>query len=67
MVLIISDGDNFVVSHDCFSILVLVVSDHFSNDPAVTLINATGYQLVTLCRSMCADKKDKNYGALDEQ
>ena len=40
--------------HDCSSILVLVSPDHFSNDPAVTTVNATGHQLFTFCRSICA-------------
>ena len=47
----------FVVFHDCSSFLVLVVSDHFSNDPAATLINARGHQLVTLCRSICFEER----------
>ena len=46
----------FVAFHDCSSFFVLVVSDHFSNDLAVTPINATGHQLVTLCRSICAEE-----------
>ena len=41
-----------VVFHDCSSFLVLLVSDHFSNDPVATPINATGHQLVKLCRSI---------------
>ena len=48
---------SFVVFHDCSSFLVLVVSDHFSNDPVATPINATGHQLVTLYRSICAEKR----------
>ena len=47
----------FVVIHDCSSFLVLVISDHFSNDPVATPINATGHQLVTLCRSISAEEK----------
>ena len=35
MVCIVSDGENSVVFHDCSSFLVIVVSDHFSYDPAV--------------------------------
>ena len=46
-----------VVFHDCFSLLVLVVSDNYSNDLAMTPLNATRYQLVTLCRSMCANER----------
>ena len=33
------------------------VSDHFSADPAITPINATGHQLVSLCRSVCAEER----------
>ena len=54
----------FVLIHDCSSFLVLVVSDHFSNDPVVTSINATGHQLVTLCRSICAEERAQILEAL---
>ena len=47
----------FVVIHGCSSFLVLVVSDHFSNDLVATPINATGHQLVTLCRSIGAEER----------
>ena len=47
----------FVVFHDCSSFLVLVVSDHFSNDPAATPINAIGHHLVTLCKSICVEER----------
>ena len=30
---------------------------HFSVDPAITPVRATGHQLVTLCRSVCAEKR----------
>ena len=33
------------------------VSDNFSADPAITTNNATGHQLVTLCRSICAEER----------
>ena len=33
------------------------VLDHFSADPAITPINATGHQLVSLCRSVCAEER----------
>ena len=46
--------------HDCSSFFVLVAIDHFKNDPAVTPINATGHQLVTLCRSICAEERARN-------
>ena len=32
------------------------VLEHFAVDPAATPINATGQQLVKLCRFLCADK-----------
>ena len=35
----------------------VVVSDHFSTDPAATPYNATGYQLVTQCQSICAEER----------
>ena len=39
MVCISSDGNIFVVFQDCFSFLVFVVADHFTNDPVATPIN----------------------------
>ena len=57
MVCIMSVGNISVVVVDCSSFLVLVVSDHFSNDPAVTAIIATEHQLVLLYRSVCAEKR----------
>ena len=33
------------------------VLDHSSADPAITPINATGHQLVSLCRSVCAEER----------
>ena len=39
-----------IAPHLCFVIL-----DHFNNDPVATPIRATGHQLVTLCRSVCAE------------
>ena len=50
----------FVSFLDCSSFLVVDVSDLSSNDPAVTPINATRHQLVTLCRSICAEKRAEN-------
>ena len=50
-----SDRDIFVAFHDCSSFLVLAVSEHFSNDPDVTSNDATGHQLITLCRPICAE------------
>ena len=34
---------------------LLTCLDHFAVDPAITPVNATGHQLVTLCRSVCAE------------
>ena len=31
--------------------------DHFAVDPAITPVRATGHQLVTLCRSVCAEER----------
>ena len=42
---------------DCSSFLVFVILDHFENDAVVTPIHATGHQLVTLCRSVCAEER----------
>ena len=36
------------------------VLDHFSADPAITPINATGHQLVSLCLSVCAEERAAN-------
>ena len=33
--------------------------DHFAVDPAITPVRATGHQLVTLCRSVCAEKRSQ--------
>ena len=33
-----------------------VILHHFNNDPVATPIHATGHQLVTLCRSVCAEE-----------
>ena len=33
--------------------------DHFAVDPAITPVNATGHQLVTLCRSVCAEERSQ--------
>ena len=40
-----------------FLISIVFVLDHFSADPAITPINATGHQLVRLCRSVCAEER----------
>ena len=57
IVCIFLDGDVSVAYHDCSSFLVVVVSYQFSKDPAATLINATGHQLVTSSWSVCAEKR----------
>ena len=33
------------------------VLDHFSADPAITPISATGHKLVSLCRSVCVEER----------
>ena len=38
-------------------LLCFVISDHFNNDPVATPIHANGHQLVTLCRSVCAEER----------
>ena len=40
-----------------FLISFVFVSDHFSADPAITPINASGHQLVSLCRFVCAEER----------
>ena len=37
-------------------LIFVVFLDHFSADPANTPINATGHQLVSLCRFVCAEE-----------
>ena len=39
--------------------LCFVILDHFNNDPVATPIHATGHQLVTLCRSVCAEERSQ--------
>ena len=41
----------------CGFLISLNCLDHFPVDPAVAQINATGHQLVTLCRSICAEER----------
>ena len=36
--------------------LCFVILGHINNDPVATPILATGHQLVTLCRSVCAEE-----------
>ena len=54
----------FVVFHDCSSFLVVVLSDHFSNDPAVTPINATRHQPVRLGWRICAEERAQTLESL---
>ena len=46
----------FLVAFHGGSSIPPFVLDHFSADPAITPINATGHQLVSLCRSDCAEE-----------
>ena len=41
----------FLISLNCL--------DHFPVDPAIAPISATGHQLVTLCRSFCAEERSQ--------
>ena len=43
-----------------FLISFVFVLDHFSADPAITPINATGHQLVNLCLSGCGEERAPN-------
>ena len=43
-----------------FLISVVFVLDHFSADPAITPINATGHQLVSLCR-LCVLRSGRKF------
>ena len=36
---------------------IIGFADQFGADPAVTVIRATGHQLVSLCRSVCEEEK----------
>ena len=45
-------GSNIAPPFLCFVIL-----DHFNNDLVETPLHATGHQLVTLCRSLCAEER----------
>ena len=40
-----------------FLISVNIVLNHFTVDPAITPISSTGYQLVTMCRSIYAEER----------
>ena len=41
----------------CGFLFSLNCLDHFPVDPAIAPINATGHQLVTMCRSICAEER----------
>ena len=44
-------------SVSCGFLISLNCSDHFHVDPAFVPLSATGYQLVTLCRSVCVEER----------
>ena len=41
----------------CGFLISLNCLDYFPVDPAITPVRATGHQLVTLCRSICAEER----------
>ena len=41
----------------CGFLISLNCLDHFPVVPAIAPISATGHQLITLCRSICAEEK----------
>ena len=41
----------------CGFLISLNCLDQFPVDPAIAPINATGHQLVTMCRSICAEER----------
>ena len=53
----ITSGAHLVVFQYCSSFLCFVILDHFENDPVATPIHASRHQLVTLCRSVCAQER----------
>ena len=46
----------FLISLNCL--------DHFAVDPAIAPVRATGHQLVTLCRSICAEDRAQIFDPL---
>ena len=56
MVMMISDEDTLALVP--YGLLILLnCLDLFHMDPAITPVKATGHQLVTLCRSVCAEER----------
>ena len=53
----ITSGVRIRVSNIAPDFLCFVILDHFNDDPVATPIRATGHQLVTLCRSVCAEER----------
>ena len=45
----------------CGFFISLICLDHIPVDPAIALINSTGHQLVTLCRSICAEEREREH------
>ena len=60
MVCIISSDDALNIVPWRFQNSVSFILNHFSDDPAITPINAIGHQLKTLCRSICEEEKSRN-------
>ena len=57
MVCINSNEDASCSSFPWRFLNAVFVSDQVAADPAITTINATGHQLVTLCRSICGEDR----------
>ena len=53
----ITSGVHIRVSNIAPHFLCFEISDHFNDDPVATAIHATGHQLVTLCRLVCAEER----------
>ena len=53
----ITSGVRIRVSNIAPHFWCFVILDHFDDDPVATPIHATGHQLVTLCRSVCAEER----------
>ena len=53
----ITSGVRIRVSNIAPHFLCFVILDRFNDDPVATPIHATGHQLVTLCRSVCAEER----------
>ena len=55
MVMMFSNEDTISLV-PCWFLISLIYLDHFPVDPTIAPIEATGYQLVTLCRSFCVEE-----------